>query len=174
MRWSCLIAALLLMQPVKAQEVVDSDQLVRALTPSEETDQPRTRGLSFGRGISVRVKTKVDLRIPFEFNSSQLAPEATAQLTQLSDALARDSLATFRFEIAGHTDASGAAEYNRRLSEARAESVRAFLIQRGIDASRLQSVGYGEEQLADPANPNHADNRRVEIRNLGSSEEGVQ
>ncbi len=83
-------------------DVVDSDNIADALA------EPRTRGLS--RGIGVRAKGKVDLNIPFEVNSSELAPAAQRQLEQLIDALSRDSLAEFRFRIAGHTDASGAAD----------------------------------------------------------------
>ena len=166
MRLGFLIALLVWAGPGLTDEVVDADDLVRALTPAE-AEKPLTRSLT--RAIKVRVKSKVDLKIPFEFNSSTLAPEAEAQLLQLIDALNKDALSTFRFEIAGHTDASGAAEYNRRLSESRANSVRQFLVSRGVDPSRLESVGLGEEELADPDRPNHADNRRVEIRNLGSS-----
>ena len=76
-------------------------------------------------------------------------------------------LAIYRFQIAGHTDASGSAEYNRRLSRDRAETVRRFLVTRGIDPDRLEVVGNGEDELLLPDWPLHAGNRRVEIRNLG-------
>lgn len=119
------------------------------------------------RGIGVRAKAKVDLNIPFEINSSSLRPDARAQLEQLEAALQQDSLAIYRFQIAGHTDASGSAEYNRRLSRDRAETVRRFLVTRGIDPDRLEVVGNGEDELLLPDWPLHADNRRVEIINLG-------
>ena len=124
-------------------------------------EKPRTRG------ISVRVKQKVDLNIPFEINSSDLKPEARSQLAQLEAALQKESLADYRFLIAGHTDASGSAEYNRRLSERRAESVKRFLVERGIDPDRLEVVGNGEDDLLLPDKPADGSNRRVEIRNLG-------
>ena len=119
------------------------------------------------RAIGVRAKPKVDLNIPFEINSSSLRPDAKAQLEQLEAALQKDSLAIYRFQIAGHTDASGSAEYNRRLSRDRAETVRRFLVTRGIDPDRLEVVGNGEDELLLPDWPLHEDNRRVEIRNLG-------
>lgn len=70
-----------------------------------------------------------------------------------------------KVEISGHTDAVGSASYNQRLSEARAQSVRQFLIQHGIDASRLTARGYGE---SNPIAPNttrdgRALNRRIEF-----------
>jgi hypothetical protein len=98
---------------------------------------------------------------------SSLRPDAKAQLEQLEAALQKDSLAIYRFQIAGHTDASGSAEYNRRLSRDRAETVRRFLVTRGIDPDRLEVVGNGEDELLLPDWPLHEDNRRVEIRNLG-------
>ena len=142
-------------------DVVDSDRIADALV------EPRTRGLS--RGIGVRAKGKVDLNIPFEVNSSDLAPEAQQQLQHLIDALSRDSLTEFRFRIAGHTDASGAANYNRQLSEQRASTVMQYLIDNGVDPARLVAVGYGEDRLLVAENPEHPDNRRVEIQNLGAS-----
>jgi outer membrane protein OmpA-like peptidoglycan-associated protein len=145
----------------ESNEVIVSDAITDALT------QQRTRGL--GRAIGVRTKAKVDLNIPFEVNSSNLALGAHQQLEQLVDALSRDSLAESKFEIAGHTDASGAAEYNRKLSEQRAKTVMQYLIESGVDPARLVAVGYGEDMLLVTEKPEHPDNRRVEIRNLGAS-----
>jgi len=145
-----------------SDDVVSSDDIASALA------QPKTRGL---RGVGVRAKARVDLHIPFQLNSSHLAPDAERQLEQLSDALSNESLAGYRFEIAGHTDASGAEDYNRRLSERRAESVKQFLINKGVSPDRLESAGYGADELLLTDNPQHPDNRRVEIRNLGGSSE---
>ena len=114
--------------------------------------------------------SSVALDIPFELNSSALRPAATAQLRQLAAALQSESLTPYRFLIAGHTDASGDADYNRRLSGRRAETVRRSLIDAGIDPKRLDARGFGEDELLDPANPRSGANRRVEIRNLGTAQ----
>lgn len=75
-----------------------------------------------------------------------------------------------RFRIAGHTDASGPAAYNRNLSRRRAQAVRDYLVGRhGIDPARLDPVGYGEERLKDPFAPKSPVNRRVEIIALGKA-----
>lgn len=68
--------------------------------------------------------------------------------------------------IAGHTDSVGNAEYNRGLSQRRADSVRDFLISRGVDPDRLRTRGFGETQpIANNATPSgRATNRRVELR----------
>ena len=136
-------------------EVVSSGEIAKAL------ERPPTRG------IGVRARTEVSLNVPFELNSSELAPGAVSQLAQLETALKTAGLSGYRFEVGGHTDASGSAEHNRQLSQRRADTVRRFLIERGIDADRLVAVGYGEDRLLYPRQPRHPQNRRVEIRNLG-------
>ena len=150
-------------------DLVDSNAIEKALEVKKE---PLTRGFgttrSLGtRGVRVKVKSKVDLNIPFEINSAALKPSAEAQLGHLEAALKKDSLLSYHFEVIGHTDASGSGAYNRGLSERRAKSVKSFLVQRGIDPTRLKTVGLGEDQLLLPDSPNHPDNRRVEIKNLG-------
>jgi OOP family OmpA-OmpF porin len=150
-----LTIGLALTSPMVAADTVSSSSIEKALS------KPKTRG------IGVRAKTKVDLNIPFELNSSTLKPQAVDQLQQLNAALQKDSLANYRFQIIGHTDASGSADYNRRLSRQRAESVKRFLLDAGIRADRLEVVGSGEDDLLYADRPLHGDNRRVEIRNLG-------
>lgn len=142
-------------------DVVDSDVIAESLAA------PTTRGLT--RAIGVRQKKKVDLNIPFEVNSSELKPEARRQLRQLVDALSRESLAEFRFQVAGHTDASGAADYNLELSERRANAVMQYLVENGIDPERLVAVGYGEDELLLSEDPESSENRRVEIINIGAT-----
>tara|TARA_B100000989_G_scaffold47717_1_gene31074 strand:+ start:9419 stop:10081 length:663 start_codon:yes stop_codon:yes gene_type:complete len=71
-------------------------------------------------------------------------------------------------EIAGHTDNIGNKIYNQKLSNNRANSVKSFLVQKGIDSNRIKCVGYGEQQ---PVADNSTDsgrkkNRRIEIRIL--------
>jgi outer membrane protein OmpA-like peptidoglycan-associated protein len=142
-------------------DVVSSEDIVKSL---QQPEKPKTRSL---RAVRVQAKPKVDLKIPFEYNSSALAPEAELQLEELSNALQGESLATYRFEIAGHTDASGSSEYNRDLSDRRADTVRQFLVGKGVGAERLDTIGHGEDKLLLADDPMHADNRRVEITNLG-------
>lgn len=79
-------------------------------------------------------------------------------------------------EISSHTDSKGEAEYNKKLSQARAESVVNYLIKKGIDSKRLYAKGYGEEKpIAPNENPDGSDNpegreknRRTEFKIIGS------
>jgi outer membrane protein OmpA-like peptidoglycan-associated protein len=152
-----------------------TDEIKKALAP-----QPTFRGLPdlnpdpTKRGVTIVEPSNapapsIDLHIPFDFNSDQLTPDAIIILRRLGEALKDPSFANSRFRIAGHTDAKGTAEYNQKLSERRAQAVRNYLIfQYDIDSARLDAIGYGLTQLADPAHPEDGINRRVQIINLGT------
>lgn len=109
---------------------------------------------------------RVDITIAFDHNSSDLRPDQAPRLEQLCGAL--QQLPDLRFQLVGHTDASGAADYNKTLSEKRADAVRGHLASDcGIEQNRLSAMGQGEEALLDAANPRSAANRRVEIQVSG-------
>jgi outer membrane protein OmpA-like peptidoglycan-associated protein len=149
-----------------AATVLTDEQIESALKPAK-TRGMTTRGLK--RTQSAESMAAVNLNIPFEYNSSELKPEASAQLKQLKSALTRDSLRNDRFLVAGHTDAKGNPQYNKQLSLRRAESVKHFLVSNGIDAGRMDTVGYGSEHPLAPDRPDDPQNRRVEIRDLGEA-----
>jgi len=107
-----------------------------------------------------------DLKVSFKSGSAVLTPDSETHLAQLASALKDPALARKRFEIAGHTDASGSPEKNRSLSQARADAVRTFLVAHGVEASRIEAKGYGAEGLFLPNMPNDPRNRRVEARVL--------
>lgn len=100
----------------------------------------------------------------FDFDKSQLRPE-TAQLVREIAVMLQQN-AGWTILIAGHTDSTGGAEHNMRLSRQRAESVVQALISNGVAANRLQSVGHGmSKPKADNATlAGRAINRRVEFR----------
>ena len=146
------------------------DNLIAALS-GELEDCQKTRAIEIlPAEDQVKEVNFVDLDILFEFDSAVLTPDARQQLDKLGAALASEKLVASDFLVEGHTDASGAAEYNQRLSEARAQSVQAYLSgTRGIDGGRLVVVGKGESDLVYPADPESSVNRRVEIVNLGKA-----
>lgn len=166
-RWKFIVCGLLLPTlaisadpPGAGDAVVSGSDIERALAAA-----PRTRGIVLQ--ATTERKELINLNIPFELNSSQLQEQAVAQLEQLESALKSSALSNSRFLVAGHTDGSGNAEYNRQLSRRRAESVKQFLVSHGVEAERLQTAGFGKDQLLTPDEPGNPLNRRVEIRNLG-------
>ena len=110
---------------------------------------------------------KLDFAVYFEYNSADLKPELLPVLDKLGAALKDPALANLTYLVNGHTDAKGSEAYNQELSERRAAAVVTYLAQyHKVDVSYLKSIGYGETQLKDPAYPEDALNRRVEIVNL--------
>ena len=113
----------------------------------------------------------MSLTVNFANGSAELTPDAIHTLDALGSALASKDLATYRFRIEGHTDTVGSREYNLTLSERRAEAVVDYVAKRyGVDPSRLQAVGMGEEGLLVPTPPGTPEprNRRVQVINLGA------
>jgi outer membrane protein OmpA-like peptidoglycan-associated protein len=102
----------------------------------------------------------------FDFDSAQLRPE-TAQLVR-EIALMLQQNPNWTILIAGHTDSTGGADHNMRLSEQRAASVKQALVSSGVAAGRLQTVGHGmSKPKADNSTlAGRAINRRVEFRRL--------
>lgn len=115
-----------------------------------------------------QARPTIDLTIFFDFDSAEINAKAVPTLVELGKALTSDALKETRFLLAGHTDAKGSNAYNLRLSQRRADAIRAFLVaQFRVDERRLLSVGYGEEQLKNAADPHADENRRVQVVNFG-------
>lgn len=103
-------------------------------------------------------------KIYFETGSAKLKLISNSQLDDLATILNRNSAVNMTIE--GHTDNVGDDAYNMDLSQKRTESVREYLISKGVSASRLTAIGYGETKpIADNAKAaGKAKNRRVELK----------
>ena len=107
--------------------------------------------------------------IQFAFGSTQLTPESSATLKNLGEALNHQLADQKSFLIEGHTDRKGTRTYNDELSKGRAEAVKDYLVhEAGVSPDRLQAVGKGYSEPANPKNPYAAENRRVVVVNTGS------
>lgn len=106
-----------------------------------------------------------DLLVTFELSSDTLTDQAQRNLREFAIALQTPALAGFKFAVEGHTDASGSADKNLKLSERRAASVVTFLTSLGVQEQRLSAKGFGETRplLTNPEDPG---NRRVETRRV--------
>ena len=108
----------------------------------------------------------IDLTIFFEFDSALLKAESREQVQALCSAI-QTTGGDGKYQIIGHTDASGSVEYNLSLSTARAQEVVRYMVDTcGIPADRLEAVGMGQARLKDPTDPRADINRRVEIQVL--------
>ena len=104
----------------------------------------------------------------FDFNKSVLKPEGKAKLDDLVGKVKAINLEVII--AVGHTDAVGSDAYNQKLSVARSEAVKAYLVSKGIEKNRVYTEGKGEKQpVADnKTKEGQAKNRRVEIEVVGT------
>jgi outer membrane protein OmpA-like peptidoglycan-associated protein len=147
-----------LAQPVIGVDVISSRQA--DYRPVEVKAPEMAKALSATGRIDI-------YGIFFDVDKTELKPESRATLEEVAKLLKSDP--SLRVEVAGHTDNSGAADHNMKLSVGRAAAVvNALVGTYGIDKTRLQPKGYGDTK---PVAPNDSDqgrakNRRVELRKL--------
>lgn len=114
-----------------------------------------------GCPIKLVKNINVDLHIKFKTNSSEFSDD-NGEVKELADFLSKYEETSVVIE--GHTDSLGSAAYNKNLSQKRADSVKAMLVSDfGIDASRIEAIGYGEEKplASNDTEEGRAKNRRV-------------
>ena len=172
--------------PARAVPVVAAYLLATALSaPAALADENDTvvsrddiaRQLGFARDRAIRPTADTSSPAPprlrldaiqFEFNSDRLTAMARNQIAELAAALRLPSLQRFSFAVMGHTDSVGGSAYNRDLSLRRARSVKRSLVTSEVNAGRLVELGLGEDYPISGTRGNDAQNRRVEIINLGT------
>lgn len=104
----------------------------------------------------------------FDFDKAVLKSEGKARLDSLVEKLASVDLEVL--VAVGHTDATGDAGYNQKLSERRAAAVKAYLVSKGVDAKRVYTEGKGETSpmATNSTRAGRAKNRRVEVEVVGT------
>jgi len=123
-------------QPTANQDDITVGAIVEALTKPAVEDT----------AVAYR-RPHVDLDIKFEFDSARLTEKGKRDLAIAAEALNDAQLRNSRFLLAGHTDSTGAPAHNEALSLERAESACRYLVdERGIDASRLETMGFGSRK----------------------------
>ncbi len=116
--------------------------------------------------VTVEVQKKLNdyaRTILFDTGKSSIKAESTMVMVDIIQIL--NEYPTAKFTVEGHTDSVGSAKLNQKLSDSRANSVRDFLIDKGIGADRLTAKGFGEDTpiASNKTRAGRADNRRVEI-----------
>lgn len=105
-----------------------------------------------------------DLVVNFDIDSANLRPESKENLLKVAKALENSALSSDSFRIEGFTDALGTPNYNQRLSERRAASVKRFLAENNISSKRMTAIGFGEKSARNSSDPFSPENRRVELK----------
>jgi OOP family OmpA-OmpF porin len=103
----------------------------------------------------------IALQVLFDTDSANIKSDSYGELDSFADFL--KAVPSASGELQGHTDSVGSAAYNQKLSQRRADAVKAYVVGKGIDAARVTAKGYGESQpVADNKTPEgRAENRRV-------------
>ena len=161
---------------------VTQQALIDALAPaakpadaaaSAAEEGPRTRSWKpgvrpaaavAGTAAAAAQPGRASILVTFVTNSADLTGDAKKALDVLASAMKSEKLAAVRFTIEGHADPRGSEELNLKLSQARAESVRGYLMaSHGMAADRVNAVGKGSSALMKPSEPAAPENRRVTI-----------
>lgn len=109
-------------------------------------------------------EVKLKKQVHFAHDAATIEPDSAALLEEIADVL-KNRAEIAKIEIQGHTDNTGSPVYNQRLSQQRADAVRDALIKLGVEGSRLDAKGYGQDKpLVPNVSPaNRARNRRVQL-----------
>ncbi len=126
-------------------------------------DTPRNYAVDEdGCPIPVEEVARVELRVNFDFDRSEVKPEYFSEIEEVADFM--EQYPDVIVELEGHTDSVGTDEYNRGLSQRRADAVRQVMIDRfDVQGSRITATGFGESQpvASNDTSAGRAQNRRV-------------
>ena len=143
----------------------DGDGVCDALDqcPDSPPGQPVS---AIGCPVDATLRDITQDRIFFALNSAKLDPKSHLALDEVAEVLLADS--SLKVEIGGHTDSSGSAAYNKKLSQQRAESVKAYEVGKGVPAAQMTAVGYGEAKpiATNKTTEGRAQNRRIDFKVL--------
>jgi adhesin transport system outer membrane protein len=145
-------------------EDVEVDSLERI--KAEAVLPPIARAAVAAPVKSVVTKVRLSADALFDFDKSDLKMEGIDSLSKFSARL--KTMQIDKVSAVGHTDSMGSEAYNEKLSQARAEAVKSYLVKQGIDGNKVQASGMGELQpVADNATKEgRAKNRRVDVEVL--------
>jgi OmpA-OmpF porin, OOP family len=156
----------------RGEDVIDPAEVARILSPDTAPGAGLTRSIrqlvqgSAATPVQPAQRRADALSIPilFAFDSSEIVPVARRQLDAIAEGI-RLLPASQVVAIEGHTDAIGSDDYNLALSLRRATAVKNYLVSaHGIDPARLKEAGFGRCRPLPGAQPEAAENRRVQFR----------
>lgn len=146
---------------------------------SSEAIYESTRGLDRSKDLFVKIKLSIQQptaddvirldKIYYDFDKCDIKPRAAEELNRLVKLL--NDYPDMIIELSSHTDCRGTLPYNRSLSQCRADSAVAYILDKGIFKKRIEAKGYGESKLVNECSDGvecseekHQENRRTEIK----------
>lgn len=130
----------------------------------QQKELEQIEGVEVTRPAEDELNVTLKNDILFDFNSAALRADSRRTLNEMGDVFERYAEQTIM--VQGHADSIGSDSYNQELSERRAASVRDYLVNQGVNASRIRATGLGETQpkASNDTPEGRQLNRRVEIR----------
>jgi outer membrane protein OmpA-like peptidoglycan-associated protein len=174
----CLVMAtsVAFAQQLDNRQIISTLAQVRSAAPAVDVALlVEEAGANVGKGVAALPNwsklselSQLIVEIDFENNSTAIEPKSYRTVGLIADALHHPDLFRYKFLIVGHSSATGSAKHNLELSQKRADAINEALSTTfAVSPDRLFSVGAGEEWPIDPGHPESADNRRVQLINLG-------
>ena len=111
---------------------------------ASKTNQLADAGMSASPGSQQDFVVNVGDRVFFETDSTELTPQARTTLDKQAQWLS--NYGQYAFTVEGHADERGTREYNIALGARRAQTVREYLVSRGVSAQRMRTISYGKER----------------------------
>lgn len=147
----------------RAREQARADSIAEAQRRERERLAAEREAAAAAERETAAARSILEERIHYDYDRSAIRSDAERTLMRKLAVLRANPDA--RIRVAGHADERGSIEYNLALSQRRAESARDFLVGSGISASRIETVGFGEDRpLVRASNENAwAQNRRAEF-----------
>ena len=152
--------------PAMAIEECDPDLMPKRAAPPPPPPAPAAKPAAKPKPVAEKVTLAAD--VLFDFDKAVLKNEGKAKLDDLA---AKVKAINLEVVIAiGHTDSVGSDAYNQKLSVRRAESVKSYLVSKGVEPNRIYTEGKGEKQpvASNKTKDGRQKNRRVEIEVIGT------
>ncbi len=155
----------------RSEFLMDGREIPKQLLKKELTDTTFDHKITLGVAeVGEELGALFDVNpIYYDLDKSNIRPDAAAELDKIVQVL-KDNPGV-SIELGSHTDARASASYNLKLSQRRADSAVKYIIEHGIEASRIKAKGYGETQLingcsdgVDCSEEAHQENRRTEFK----------
>ena len=149
--------------PALATEACDAGLVPKKAAPAPAPAKAETAPVPKPAPQPVAEKVSLTAGALFDVNKADLKPAGKSELDALAAKLQGAQIE--QITVTGHTDASGSKQLNQSLSERRADAVKAYLVSKGLDGSRIDAKGAGDTQPVASNNTaaGRAQNRRVEI-----------
>jgi outer membrane protein OmpA-like peptidoglycan-associated protein len=144
--------------------------VVTAVQPAPPPPPPPPKPVVIMKAKRVGKKIEITEKVMFDTGKATIKVESDQLLKDVATVLTENASVT-KLRIEGHTDSVGKDAANKKLSQKRADAVKEFLVKVGIDAARLESVGYGEEKpiASNDTDEGKEQNRRVEFNIVSES-----